>query len=113
MLSIGNLHREEISLLVLEGSTVDIILGRPWLEIHAPTDSWYTEEVTKWSEYCFNHYIPQKTSSSQPPEFTVSRNSTTIESPEVQSTVSVPEEYGAFQDVFSKQLATKLPPHQP
>ncbi len=30
-LQIGQLHQEELHLLVLEGSTVDIILGRPWL----------------------------------------------------------------------------------
>lgn len=27
--------------------------------------------------------------------------------------VEIPTEYWAFQDVFSKQLASKLPPHQP
>ncbi len=35
-LKIGNLHEEEIKFLVLEGPTVDIILGRPWLILHSP-----------------------------------------------------------------------------
>lgn len=33
-LRIGVTHSETISLLVLDGSTVDIILGRPWLQQH-------------------------------------------------------------------------------
>ncbi len=35
-LKIGNLHEEEITFLVLEGPTVDIILGCPWLILHSP-----------------------------------------------------------------------------
>ncbi|ROI27674.1 hypothetical protein DPX16_22996 [Anabarilius grahami] len=35
-LQIGILHMEEIHLLVLEDSTADVILGRPWLEQHNP-----------------------------------------------------------------------------
>lgn len=38
---------------------------------------------------------------------------TTIERPKGQHQVEIPEEYGAFQDVFSKQLATHLTPHMP
>ncbi|KAI2644120.1 Transposon Tf2-8 polyprotein [Labeo rohita] len=39
--------------------------------------------------------------------------STRIESPEVETTVEIPAEYLEYQDVFSKQAATHLPPHQP
>lgn len=38
-LTIHNLHREKISLLALEGSTADIILGLPWLQTHSPSIS--------------------------------------------------------------------------
>lgn len=51
-LIIGNLHREEISLLVLEGSTADVILGCPWLQIYSPVMSWSSGEITKCS------YVP-------------------------------------------------------
>lgn len=40
-------------------------------------------------------------------------NSTTIESPESTMKTEIPCQYQAFQDVFRKQLATELPPHQP
>lgn len=40
-------------------------------------------------------------------------NSTSIASPESHQEVEVPHEYWAFQDVFSKQIATKLSSHQP
>ncbi len=40
-------------------------------------------------------------------------NSTLVESPESQENPEIPSDYTAFQDVFSKQAATKLPPHRP
>ncbi len=39
--------------------------------------------------------------------------STLIESPEPAEISTVPSDYAAFQDVFSKQAATRLPPHRP
>ncbi len=39
-LKIGTLHEEEITFLVLEGPTVDIILGCPWLILHSPEIKW-------------------------------------------------------------------------
>ncbi|ROL45317.1 Retrotransposon-derived protein PEG10 [Anabarilius grahami] len=47
-LQIGVLHQEDIHLLVLEDSTSDVILGRPWLEQHDPNISWRTGDVLKW-----------------------------------------------------------------
>ncbi len=40
-------------------------------------------------------------------------HSTLVESPKPQEVPMVPSEYLVFQDVFSKQAATKLPPHRP
>ncbi|KAK3545523.1 hypothetical protein QTP70_007754 [Hemibagrus guttatus] len=40
LLQVGVLHMEEITLLVLEESMADVILGRPWLEQHNPILSW-------------------------------------------------------------------------
>lgn len=53
-----------------------------------------------WSPHCFKNcfQLPQPTTTA------IAISSTIIE---------VPEEYKAFQDVFSKQAATKIPPHQP
>ncbi|ROL48464.1 Retrotransposon-derived protein PEG10 [Anabarilius grahami] len=48
-LQIGVLHMEEINLLVLEESTADVILGRPWLEQHNPIISWRIGEILKWA----------------------------------------------------------------
>ncbi|MGL5841048.1 MAG: retropepsin-like aspartic protease, partial [Aeromonas hydrophila] len=52
-LQVGALHCEELHLLVLENATTDIILGRPWLELHDPVLSWKTGEILKWGEHCF------------------------------------------------------------
>ncbi len=56
-LKVGCLHEETISFVVLEGPTVDIILGRPWLNQHAPEVRWDPCEVTRWSEACFQNCL--------------------------------------------------------
>ncbi len=111
-LRIGSLHSEYISFLVLEDATVDIILGRPWLALHHPDIHWNSGEVLKWSDYCFKECL---TNLPVPPQADTSAFvcSTSIESPIPQHTVQIPTEYQAFQDVFSKSAATRLPPHRP
>ncbi len=114
----GCLHTEEIVFMVLEGSTTDIILRRPWMSQHNPNINWNTGEILQWSESCFHTCLPsvQKSPISRPSKSkptTLSLNSTTVESPEVEHQGEIPLEYRAFQDVFSKRLATQLPPHRP
>uniref|UniRef100_A0A673HSG6 DUF4939 domain-containing protein n=1 Tax=Sinocyclocheilus rhinocerous TaxID=307959 RepID=A0A673HSG6_9TELE len=111
-LKIGNLHEEEITFLVLEEPMVDIILGRPWLILHSPEIRWDSCEVTRWSEFCLQHCISALPKPSQTPR-TAQIASTHIESPEPLETPTVPSDYVAFQDVFSKQAATHLPHHRP
>ncbi len=111
-LRIGILHVEEITFLVLEEATVDLILGRPWLSTHSPEIRWETSEVIRWSESCRQHClkgIPRPLHQSP----TTQVASTRVESPEPSSTPSIPSDYREFQDVFSKQAATQLPPHRP
>ncbi|KAL0166278.1 hypothetical protein M9458_038122, partial [Cirrhinus mrigala] len=87
-LQVDLFHHEDIKFLVLEDSTASIILGRPWLQQHHPELSW-------------DPLLP-----------IISSTSTRIESPDRASVPKVPAEYLAFQDVFSKQAATLLPPHR-
>lgn len=49
-LLLGVLHQKKISLLVMENSTADIVLGRQWLIQHLPELSWETGEIKKWSD---------------------------------------------------------------
>ncbi|KAI2654647.1 Transposon Tf2-11 polyprotein [Labeo rohita] len=86
-LQVGLFHYEDIKFLVLEDSTASIILGRPWLQQQHPELSW--------------------------DPYPLVLSSTRIESPDQDSVPEVPAEYMAFQDVFSKQAATQLPPHRP
>ncbi len=91
---------------------MDIILGRPWLILHSPEIRWDTCEVIRWSEFCRHHCLtdlPRPPHKSPP----VPIASTLIESPESTVSPSVPSDYRAFQDVFSKQADTCLPPHRP
>ncbi|KAL1261443.1 hypothetical protein QQF64_006708 [Cirrhinus molitorella] len=98
-LQIGIFHVEHLSLLVLEEATVDIVLGCPWL-------------ILQWTSFCHLHCLkdlPKPTTSAS--KLTVC--STSVESPQPVKEPSIPPVYRAFQDVFSKIAATRLPPHRP
>lgn len=79
---IGCLHEEELSFLVLEGSTADIILGRPWLEFHAPNVCWSSGEICQWGSNCFSHclHTVKKIRLPSTPVPKLSISSTTVES---------------------------------
>ncbi|KAI2643005.1 Transposon Tf2-8 polyprotein [Labeo rohita] len=109
-LQIGLFHSEDIRFLVLEDSTASIILGRPWLQQHHPELSWDPCDILHWSDYCNQHCLVKLPRPSADHLFL---SSTRIESPDQDSAPEVPAEYMAFQDVFSKQAATQLPPHRP
>ncbi len=108
-LQIGQLHQEELHLLVLEGSTVDIILGRPWLVQHDPHLSWRTGEVLKWGESCFPHCFPRlpRPLTAVPVQLPV--HSMSVESPVEKQSVNIPSSYSHFSDVFCPKRAAQLP----
>ncbi|KAL0200273.1 hypothetical protein M9458_003460, partial [Cirrhinus mrigala] len=108
-LQVGLFHYEDIKFLVLEDSTASIILGRPWLQHHLEL-SWDPCDVLHWSDYCNQHCLIEVPRPSADP---LILSSTRIESLEQAFVPEVPAEYMAFQDVFSKQVATQLPPHRP
>ncbi|XP_050960534.1 uncharacterized protein LOC127161828 [Labeo rohita] len=109
-LQVGLFHTEQIRFLVLEESTVSIILGRPWLKQHRPILRWDPCDIISWSERCQEDCLSNRP---QPLPVPVTVSSTLVESPETEDLPEIPAEYVAFQDVFSKQAATHLPPHRP
>ncbi len=112
-LRVGLLHEEDLHLLVLEDSTADVILGRPWLVQHNPILSWKSGEVLKWGESCFPDCFPDMP---RPPKKTpapLQICTTSIESPVEKQSVDVPSCYAPFSDVFCPKRASKLPPHRP
>ncbi len=91
---------------------MDVILLCTWIVLHSPEIRWDSCEVTRWSEYCHQHclsVLPKLLGRS----LTAQIASTSIESPASLETPSIPPDYAAFQDVFSKQAATHLQHHQP
>lgn len=52
-LQVGLLHMENIVLLVLESSTIDVILRHTWLIHHSSVISWSTGDILKWREQRF------------------------------------------------------------
>ncbi|KAF7703377.1 hypothetical protein HF521_022384, partial [Silurus meridionalis] len=110
VLQVGVLHQEEIQLLVLEDSTVDVILGRPWLAKHSPICSWDPCDILEWGPACRQKcLLPLPT----PIQNTLTLAATQVEGAPQPVQVDVPQEYHAFSDVFSEEAATLLPPHRP
>ncbi|KAI2649350.1 Transposon Tf2-6 polyprotein [Labeo rohita] len=109
-LDLGVCHQEEIWLLVLEGSMIDIVLGCPWLARHEPILSWGTGEILKWGSQCWPTCFP-KLPLCSPKSLTVC--TTSIESPIEKQSIDIPSEYHSFQDVFCPRRAARLPPHCP
>ncbi|KAL0153692.1 hypothetical protein M9458_051000, partial [Cirrhinus mrigala] len=88
---------------IMRTSNFCIILGRPWLQQHQPELSWDPD--------CCNQRCLIKVP--RPSADPLILSSTRIEIPDQAFVPEVPAEYMAFQDVFSKQAATQLPPHWP
>ncbi|KAL0150107.1 hypothetical protein M9458_054534 [Cirrhinus mrigala] len=109
-LQIGLLHKEDIQLLVLEGATVDIILGRPWLVRHDPILSWGIGEVIKWGKGCTTGCFPELPRPIQKP---LPVYTTSVESPIEKQSVQIPDIYASYKDIFCPKRASQLPPHQP
>lgn len=118
-LQIGCLHSEKISFMVLEESTAELILGRPWLIQHQPVLCWKTGEILRWGNDCHHSCLKSvkkiSSSSSSPDdsEAAVPVLSAVETGSQTHVQCEIPVEYRTFQDVFSKALATKLPPHRP
>ncbi|KAK3569717.1 hypothetical protein QTP86_003565 [Hemibagrus guttatus] len=113
LFQVGLLHVEETTFLVLEESTADIILGRPWLEQHNPILSWSTGEVLKWGDTCFPGCFPHLPAPHSPTPISLPVQATSIESPLVSQPLRIPTCYAPFSDVFCPKRASKLPPHRP
>ncbi|KAL0194826.1 hypothetical protein M9458_008398, partial [Cirrhinus mrigala] len=109
-LRVGQCHEEDIWFLVLEGSTMDVVLGHPWLARHDPILSWDSGEILKWGSHCWPECFPSLPLRS-PRSLQVC--TTSIESPVEKQSVVIPPEYRAFQDVFCPRRAARLPPHRP
>ncbi len=71
-----------------------------------------TSEILRWSKTCIQDCLSNvPVPLANNPKLQV--HSTLVESPEPREVPTIPSDYMAFQDVFSKQAVTKLPPHWP
>ncbi|KAI2655943.1 Transposon Tf2-8 polyprotein [Labeo rohita] len=83
-------YSEEIRFLVLEESTVSIILECPWLRRHRLELRWDPCDVTCWNEQCYTQYLSNLL---HPRPVPVHLASTHVESPEPTFTPENPAEY--------------------
>ncbi|KAK3508037.1 hypothetical protein QTP70_011080 [Hemibagrus guttatus] len=107
------MHTEEIVLMVLEDSTAEVVLGRPWLEQHDPILSWRTGEILRWGHKCFEGCFPERPNPRPSRPHALQVHATSVESPLEARSVNIPACYSHFWDVFCPKKASKLPPHRP
>lgn len=112
-LQVSQLHEETLHLLVLEDSTTDVILGRPWFVQHNPIISWKMGDVLKWGSRCFPDCFSQTPHPSWHHSETLTINSTSTESPLKKQSVEIPSCYATFSDVFCPKKVSQLPSHWP
>lgn len=111
-LRVGQLHVEDICLLVLEDSTTGKVLGHPWLISHNTNISWTTGEVLECGHECFPGCFPQLPRPIKAVPM-IPINSISIESPLENRSVDIPMGYAHFSDVFCPKRPSNLPPHRP
>ncbi|KAI2655839.1 Transposon Tf2-6 polyprotein [Labeo rohita] len=102
-LLIGPLHSESIRLFTLHSPEHPIILGLPWLELHDPTISWTEHQIIKWSDHCQRHCLQG---------LCIPRSTIGTANPVDDDLSRLPVEYRDLQEAFSKEKATRLPPHR-
>lgn len=107
-IQLGLLHNEKIDVLVLEGSTANIILGRPWLVRHNPVLSCGMGEILKWGDDCFAECFPSMPTMIQQMSNSTSLWSTSIEIHIEQCSVEIPPFYSDFWDIFCPKRASQL-----
>ncbi|KAI5085992.1 hypothetical protein C0J45_23069, partial [Silurus meridionalis] len=101
LMSVGEQHREWLSFLVISSPQAPIMLGFPWLRKHNPRVDWMTGRILDWGVHCFGHCLALPPPKPLP-----------AVTPEHSDMASVPEVYHGLARVFSKALATSLPPHR-
>ncbi|KAF7690920.1 hypothetical protein HF521_011217, partial [Silurus meridionalis] len=55
LMSVGELHQEWLSFLVIISPQDPIILGFPWLQKHNPPVDWLKWRILDWGVHCFGH----------------------------------------------------------
>ncbi|KAK1796261.1 hypothetical protein P4O66_009342, partial [Electrophorus voltai] len=89
-------HTEHITFYFLSSLSHPIMLGLPWLRAHNPLVTWPDNHILQWAPACYKRCLSNKL---------MSLLATSIESPEADKQVIVPQEY---EDPMK---ATLLPPH--
>ncbi|KAL0147451.1 hypothetical protein M9458_057247 [Cirrhinus mrigala] len=102
-------HSISVSALIDSGSP-DNFISQECLSQLQLTELWVPCDIIHWKEQC---YAPCLSKLLRPQSLPLPLASTQVESPEPDFSPEIPAEYVAFQDVFSKQAATRLPPHRP
>uniref|UniRef100_A0AAY5JWB1 Ty3 transposon capsid-like protein domain-containing protein n=1 Tax=Esox lucius TaxID=8010 RepID=A0AAY5JWB1_ESOLU len=99
-MTVQHAHTKHIEFHVIHSPAFPVVLGLPWLSGHNPTISWSQRVLTGWSQGCQERCLG------------VSVGATSVESPDSVSAVQIPPEYADLALVFSKTMASRLPPHR-
>lgn len=111
-------HQEIVQFYVIKSPEFPLILGFPWLAIHNPRIDWFSFNIVKWGPNCDKMCL-----STSPLQILVSPElsqatpgllRTTLQSTGTPPELShVPPDYADLLEVFSKKMASFLPPLRP
>lgn len=94
------IEQERICFLITDTPKHSVILGTPWLQLHNPCICWVQRETLSWSDHCCQHCLTP---------LVVLLATTCMESPIMQQSVHIPEEYTDFLNIFNKAKPCGLP----
>lgn len=95
-MSVGTLHQEWISFLVLPKASSPIVLGLPWLWLHSPHVDWTAGQILTWGFSCSSSCLLKVTPKEKLPVATIPVSS------------ALPAAYNDFWDVSCNSQAEAL-----
>ncbi|KAK3507390.1 hypothetical protein QTP70_016297 [Hemibagrus guttatus] len=101
---VGLFHQERLAFYVTSSPANPVILGFPWLRCHDPQISWRSRELVRWSpacHRCLQNQVPRPCRTSR------------VRKTSPPPPGHLPQVYAEFWEVFSKERAARLLPHQP
>ena len=96
----SDIHREKITLYLIDSPGFPVVLGLPWLNRHNACIDWATGTIREWGPTC--HATCLLPSPARP----------LVEPVEALELAQVPVEYLDLKEVFSRVRESTLPPHR-
>ncbi|KAB5587753.1 Retrotransposable element Tf2 [Ceratobasidium theobromae] len=104
-LALSGNHIEPITFNVANIGRHDVVLGMSWLKRHSPLIDWKTQTVSFVSDHCVHHCLKN-------PPIAIRGKTHPWPEDQIAAVNGLPEDFWEFEDIFSEDVTTELPPHR-